>query len=81
MIQGDAVGEDGISEGLAQCGDEAVEAAVRHRDGNGDHLALRRVEDGSWLVQLPVMGEPLWTITVRPEDVREEPDFFPRLAK
>ena len=88
VIQRDAVGEDGVAQGFPQSGsvgDQAVEAAVRHRDGDGDHLPLRRVQVGCRLVQLPVMGEPgresLGTVAVSPEDVGDEPDALPRFAK
>src|SRR5215218_133935 len=88
MIQRDAVSEYGGAKGLAQgraVGDEAVEAAVRHRDGDGDHLPLRGIQVFGWLVQLPVVGEPggepLRTVAVSPENVWDEPDAFARLAE
>src|SRR5829696_3516975 len=88
VIQGDAVGEDGVAEGLAKggaVGDQAVQAAVRHRDGYGDHLPLRRVQVRGRLVELAVVGEPsgepLGTVAVSPEDVGDEPDHLPRLPE
>jgi hypothetical protein len=59
VIQGDAVGEDGVTQDLAKgcaVGHQAVEAAVLH--GDGDHLPLRRVEVLGRLVELAVVGEP-----------------------
>src|SRR5215218_4297304 len=88
VIQGDAVGEDGVSQGLAKggaVGDQAVEATVRHRDGYGDHLPLGRVQVRGRLVELAVVGEPggepLWTVAISPEDVGDEPDHLPRLPE
>src|SRR5215213_9631141 len=88
VIQGDAVGKDGVAQGLAKggaVGDQAVEAAVRHRDGHGDHLPLRGVQVRGWLVELSVMGEPggepLGTVAVSSEDVGDEPDHLPRLPE
>src|SRR5215211_657721 len=88
VIQGDAVGEDGVAQGLAKgsaVGDQAVEAAVRHRDGHGDHLPLRGVQVRGWLVELAVVGEPggepLGTVAVSSEDVGDEPDRLPRLPE
>src|SRR5829696_1481851 len=88
VIQGDAVGEDGVAQGLAKgsaVGDQAVEAAVRHRDGHGAHLPLRGVQVRGWLVELSVMGEPggepLGTVAVSSEDVGDEPDHLPRLPE
>src|SRR5215218_9906017 len=88
VIQRDAVGEYGVAQGLAKggaVGDQAVEAAVRHRDGDGDHLPLRCVQVRGRLVELAIVGEPggepLGAVAVSPEDVGDEPDPLPSLLK
>jgi hypothetical protein len=70
---------------LLALGDEAVEAAVRHRDGDRDHLPFGRIQIIRRLVQLLVAAElraqALGTEAVGLEYVRDEPGLLPRLPK
>ena len=87
-VERDAVGHHRVAPGLAQrgaVGDEAVEAAVGHRDDDRDHLALGRAQPRRLLVQQPEVREPrrqpLGAEGVGLEHVRDEPDLLARLAE
>ena len=88
VVQRNPVGQNGVpsaSRSAAPWATRAVQAAVRHRDGDRDHLPLRRVQVLRRLVQLLVVGEPraqpLGAEAVGSEDVGDEPDPLPRLPE
>ena len=84
-VERDAIGHHGIAPGVAQRGavsDEAVQAAVRHRDDDRDHLALGGAQARRLLVEHPEVcepgGEPFGAVRVGAEDVRDEADALAR---
>ena len=87
-VERDPVGHHRVAPCLAQRGavrDQAVQAAVGHRDDDRDHLALRRAQPGRLLVQQAEVGEPrrqpLGPEGVGAEHVRHEADPLARGAE